>query len=144
MKKLITLIAGIGMVLALSMNTQAQSVANVLKSTPAHVATDTVINTAVKYQIATLNGYANTATFQSVITKISGTVAGSIALQGSLDGVNYVTIGTPVTPTDLAVQSVVFPGALSTSNFIYYRIAYTGAGTMSVKLNSYWIARKQS
>lgn len=104
--------------------------------------TDTVSNTGVKNQYTPqISGFVDILTFQYVITKISGTVAGSLVLQGTIDGVNYVNIGSAVTPTDVALQSGVF--ALTSHNYITYRISYTGAGTMSAKLNGFWIARKR-
>lgn len=142
MKRILTLTLGIALIAGMTLTSQAQTTANVLKSTPTHVPTDTVVNTGVKNQYTTpISGFADVLTFQYVITKISGTVGGSLLLQGSIDGTNYVNIGSAVTPTDVALQSGTF--ALTAHNYITYRLNYTGAGTMSAKLNGYWIARKR-
>lgn len=146
MKKLLTF--GVGLVLCLSVtfSASAQTAANKLLSSNTAALNrliDTVTNTGVKYQLTgVISGYADILTVQAVITKVSGTVAGSLILQGTLDGVNYITIGSAATPTDVATQSFSFP--LTSHPYIQYRLSYTGAGTMSAKISSYWIARKRT
>lgn len=141
MKRILLPLALFVVIATATLNVQAQN-ANILRSTPTHVPTDTVINTGVKYQYsAPIAGYADALTFQFVITKISGTVGGSIVLQGTLDGTNYINIGSAIVPTDVASQSGSF--ALAVHNYITYRISYTGAGTMSAKLNGFYVVRKR-
>lgn len=93
---------------------------------------DTVTNAGAKTQSLTLSGYWTFVTIQVDVTKISGTVGGSIVLQGN-DGVGtkYVTIGSAVTPTD-ATASYVF--SVAPSNFAKYRVVYTGASTMAASV----------
>lgn len=69
-------------------------------------------------------GYAEIITFQTVITKTSGTVAGTATLQGSIDGTNWITVpGTTVyTITDVATQSAGW--VVSPSSFATYRIRF--------------------
>lgn len=144
------LIVGMACMVAFStLQSKAQvTAATTMRANATHVATDTVVNTGVKYQYTS---YKATATpivsladlsIQFVITKISGTVGGSVVLQGSLDNVNFVNIGSAFTPTDVAAQSGSF--LLPLHGYLYYRVSYTGTGTMSAKLVSNYIARKRT
>lgn len=74
-------------------------------------------------------------TIQVNITKISGTVAGTVTLQGSLDGVSYNTatsgalaITATYTATDVAAQSKSW--VIVNNPYRYYRVSWTGSGTM--------------
>ena len=93
------------------------------------------------------NGGTATATLQVVsgktnvsilatFTKTSGTLGGTATLQGSLDGTTYVTVPTGATVagastytvTDTASQSNLF--IVKNNAFNYYRVSWTGTGTM--------------
>ncbi|HEX7906236.1 MAG TPA: hypothetical protein VF487_20320 [Chitinophagaceae bacterium] len=65
--------------------------------------------------------------FVVVVKKISGTVAGSLELQGSMDGTEFALIGSATTPADQS-KNYVFN---TTQKFVFYRISWAGAGTMS-------------
>ncbi|MBL0304250.1 MAG: hypothetical protein IPQ23_21610, partial [Cytophagaceae bacterium] len=93
-------------------------------STPTHAATDTVTNTTAKYQYAVVQGANLHVTFQSLFTKVTGTPAGTVALQGSIDGLNWSgTIGTAFTLTDVSTQVASF--VVAPSSYQYYRIVVT-------------------
>ncbi|GGG97350.1 hypothetical protein [Pedobacter zeae] len=142
MKTLLSLTLGLLLSISLCYAQTPNSLKDMLSS-PTHAATDTVTNAGVKYQIAAVQGFQDVVTIQTVITKISGTVAGTVIIQGSLDGVNYTTIGTDsFTATDVASQSKSW--SVNPSTFAYYRVSYTGAGTMSAKINSKLLFRKRS
>lgn len=113
-----------------------------LKSTPTHAATDTITNATAKYQYAIVNGSNVHFTIQSTLDKISGTVAGTVKPQGSVDGVLYTDIAgqTAFTLTDVAQQTCSF--VLSGSPYQYYRIAVTPTGTQSTKIASKGLVRK--
>lgn len=72
--------------------------------------------------------------FEWIELKISGTVAGTVALQGSLDGTNWVTIGSATTATDASTNYRL----ATTERWYKYRILRTGAGTMSASGKCYW------
>jgi hypothetical protein len=111
-------------------------------STPTHAATDTVTNTTVLYQYAIAQGSNIHVTFQSLFTKVTGTPAGTIALQGSIDGVNWSgTLGTAFTITDVTTQVASFTVVPST--YQYYRIVVTPSGTQSSRINTKVLLRKQ-
>lgn len=138
MKKILTLIVAFALSVTMAF---AQTGSGKLLSSPTHVPTDTVVNTATKNQSIAV-GIGKVATIQTTLTKISGTAAGVVRLFGSLDNVNWVRVNPTdsLTMTDVATKTkafVVTPGA-----FTYYRIGYTGVGTMSVKLNSQAAWRK--
>lgn len=94
---------------------------------------DTVANTATVSKLVTTitDGYQGIV-IHAIGTKISGTVAGSINVFGSGDGVTYDAIATAFTATDLATQQETFMivGPLPQ----YIQVRWTGAGTMSAKL----------
>lgn len=70
-------------------------------------------------------------------TKTSGTVAGTISLLGSVDGTNFKAILLPqvatalntYTATDVATQVFLF--SVEKNPYNYYRVSWTGAGTMA-------------
>ncbi len=70
---------------------------------------------------------------QAVVTKISGTVAGTVFLQGSLDGTNYLNIGIDtLTNTDVTTNTKIW--VIEGSPYSYYRLLLTGSGTMSATI----------
>jgi len=73
------------------------------------------------------------ATAMVVVKKISGTVGGTLVLQGSMDGTEWVTIGSAATVTD-ASNNYSFN---TTVRYYYFRISWTGTGTMSASFRPY-------
>ena len=113
-----------------------------LLSTPTHPATDTITNAVAKFQYAIVNGSNVHFTIQCNLTKISGTVAGTVKPQGSIDGITYFDIPnqTAFTLTDVASQSCAF--AIIASPYQYYRVAVTPTGTQSTKIASLGLVRR--
>lgn len=107
---------------------------------------DTTTDTGTSYVELGVQNWYNTVTIQSVVTKISGTVAGTVTLQGSVDGTNYVTVSssyadvTSYSPTNVATSSKLF--VVTGSPYRYYRLSYTGAGTMSASHKGYVLPNK--
>lgn len=108
---------------------------------------DTVTNTATVYLTSgRIAGTDGITTVQVNVTKISGTVGGTISLLGSLDGTNYKALNTAETQTALATVTAtdatnVYHWRLSASPFIFYRVSWTGTGTMSASFSSKILAR---
>lgn len=105
-------------------------------------ASDTVTNTGVgAVQTLRLGGDFRSTGFQIVCTKISGTVAGTITLMGSLDGTNFKAIPTEATQTSMTtataldVASQTFVWWFKESPFLYYRVSWTGTGTMAATIS---------
>lgn len=113
---------------------------------------DTVVNTATKACSLKIARPQKRITVAAQIVKVSGTVAGTLTMQGSVDGVNFFTvdsasyitdgnINSPATytATNVALQQKVwiFDGA----PYLWYKLSYTGSGTMSAILNGYILPR---
>lgn len=110
---------------------------------PYSFTSDTVTNTGTAYlsTVAVSPAPAVTTTFWVAVTKISGTVGGTITLQGSLDGTNWKAVNTPNTATALATftatdASNTYHWIISGSPFKYYRVSWTGTGTMSASFTA--------
>lgn len=103
--------------------------------------TDTATNTGTTYLQINSTSYWEKVTFQPVVTKVSGTAAGTVTLQGSVDGTNYVTVSSSyASATTMSVTNVTTSTALLTvtsSPYRYYRLSYTGSGTMVCILAGY-------
>lgn len=110
---------------------------------PYSFTSDTVANTGTAYlsTVAVSPAPAVTTTIWVAVTKISGTVGGTITLQGSLDGTNWKAVNTPNTATALATitatdASNTYHWIISGSPFRYYRVSWTGTGTMSASFTA--------
>ncbi len=108
---------------------------------------DTVVNTGTKAcSLKVVNTYKQIS-IQAVVTKISGTVAGTVTLQGTVDGTNWVTVDTAALVTDGAAtnttgaQSKVW--IINNAPYLWFRLSYTGSGTMSASLKGYLLPRQQ-
>lgn len=132
MKKLFLFLA---VVVGLAVQSQAQ-VATVIPLK----AGDTVTNTGTASKVIKLTaGYSGVA-IQAKATEISGTSAGTIKVQGSLDGTNFTDIGSAYTVTDVATQSTMF--YVTAPVPVYLRVLQTGSGTMSSVLSVSYVLRK--
>lgn len=101
----------------------ATSSAQVVASTA-----DTLTNTDTASIVKMTNQDAYLCySMQAVVTKISGTLAGTVQLEGSNDGTNYVETGDSLTLVDGAV----FSGLINTSTkqFKYYRAKVYQSGS---------------
>lgn len=110
---------------------------------PYSVTSDTVTNTGTAYLSTALitPAPAVTTTIWVAVTKISGTVGGTITLQGSIDGTNWKALNTPNTQTALATitaadASGTYHWIISGSPMPYYRVSWTGTGTMSASFTA--------
>ncbi|RUP42610.1 MAG: hypothetical protein EKK63_00285 [Acinetobacter sp.] len=132
MKKIICLIA---VVLCFTAATQAQLFrVDTLTTTSYGNRLDTVTNTASKSTTAyVLPVYKTGLTVQCVVTKISGTVGGTLGLYGSMNGTNFTLIGSTATPSDASANY----SFNTTVGWKFYRVTYTGTGTMSASIKSY-------
>jgi len=85
---------------------------------------------------------------QAVVTKLSGTAAGNIVLQGTVNGTNYVTITDLCQPSandtftlsNVTTQSCMW--TITPSKYIGYRLSVTTSGTVSARIQGTVIARK--
>ena len=95
---------------------------------------DTVVSTASKvttpFRVA---NWKTGVTAQVIVTKISGTVGGSIGLYGSMDGTNWSLVGSASTPSDASANY----SFNSTVAWYYWQLKYTGASGQSASMKSY-------
>jgi hypothetical protein len=96
-------------------------------------------STTVSKVIKFTAGYEGVA-IQPVLTKLSGTGAGTVQIFGSLDGINYKQIGADYTITNTTTQSQVFYVTAPVPVFI--KVLATGSGTESVIMRTYYVPRK--
>jgi len=91
--------------------------------------TDTVTNTGtVIMSSALVSGAAQNITVTATFTKLTGTVAGTATLLGSLNGIDWTSAsGTSYTVTDVA--SATTSWILTGKPFQYYRVNVVGSGT---------------
>lgn len=104
---------------------------------------DTVDNAGSGYVGITISKYYSSISIHAVVTKISGTAAGTVTLQGSNDGTNYTTVvssfasATTLSVTDVTTSHKIF--TITGSPYKHYRLSYTGSGTMSCRLQGYFM-----
>jgi len=108
-----------------------------------NLTTDTVTNAGTAYVSTRLvERRAHTSEIIWVtVTKISGTVGGTITLQGSMDGTTYKAINTNDTSTALATVTATdatntYHWRLLGGGFNYYRVSWTGTGTMAATIGA--------
>jgi hypothetical protein len=124
----------------LPQKTEAQvSTRNVISTTNS-LARDTVTNAAAKIWMTPALSYANTVTIQVDVTKISGTLGGTVIPVGSNDGVTFYAAGAGTfTVTDVASQGILFAPPVG---YTYYGVKWTGTGTMSGSLKATLVTKK--
>lgn len=140
--KFTLLIVGLVALLTVSFSTVEVNAQVDLKS-PYSLTSDTVTNTATAF-LSTVRlepASATTTTVWVAVTKISGTVGGTITLQGSLDGTNWKALYAINSATALATftatdASNTYHWILTGSPMTYYRVSYTGTGTMSASFTA--------
>lgn len=142
MKKFYNILLSIALV-AIAVVAQAQGVVTFYQPLGSSLTIDTVTNTGTAYvsTLTALSKHVEQTTIQVVVTKISGTVGGTISLQGSLDGTNFKAIPTEETATALATitaadASSTYHWRLKGNPFRYYRVSWTGTGTMSASFGA--------
>ncbi len=112
--------------------------------------TDSVTNAGNNYLKTTAVSGEGAITVQLVVTKLSGTAAGTAVIQGSLDGtnwvnINYATGGQTGAMNDTFaltdVTSQTYAWFLPASPYIYYRVYVVGSGTQLIRLAATLIKR---
>lgn len=118
---------------------------------------DTIVNGATEYVKMAVNQWFETVSIQAIVTRLSGTAGGTVTLQGSNDNSNFKTVSTAylkgvfTTPyttggaATLSVANAVTNTKIFTligSPYKYYRLSYTGTGTMSCTLKGSVLGNK--
>lgn len=99
------------------------------------VLSDTVTNTGSGALTCRRLVGAGAIGIQVNVTKVSGTVGGTITIKGSLDGTNFVALNTEETQTALATKTAAdasgsYHWRLTRNQCAYYQVSWTGTGTM--------------
>lgn len=134
MKKLILIL------FALILGTMVYSQGRIINMTNSG---DTVTDTGTKYVDLDMGTYSrgDLVTIQVLNKKVSGTVAGNTLFQGSIDGINFVNIGTDT----LKNANANWNTAIWIDNPIrykVYRVTSTGTGTMKMTTTGYAVIRR--
>lgn len=126
--------------------------AQVLNFTSSYNLTSDTVTNAGTNTLKVKSGFTyQWVTAQVIITKISGTPAGNVIMQGSNDGTNFVAIpqwdnyrivaGDTLVPTNVSGtcgnKIWIFKG----SKYLWYRVTYTGSGTMAASMKAYLYQR---
>ena len=133
MKNLVFLFA---LVIGLVFQSQAQRATTIPLA-----AGDTAVNTGTASKvISPITSSYSGIVIQAKATELSGTSAGTIKIQGSLDGTNYDDIGSAYTVTDVAsqVKSFYIVAPLP----VYIKVLQTGSGTMSSVLSVKYVLKR--
>lgn len=132
-------------VLALAVSVSLVGFSQVEVCQTAPVAGDTITNTGTVNKLVgsggRVTGAYSAAGVQVIITKISGTVAGTTKLQGSLNGTNWEDIGSAFTHTDAGTQAKLFT-ITDGVPYTYLRTTSTGSGTMSASVKLCYVYKK--
>ncbi len=100
---------------------------------------DTVTNSGTRTATVSITKPAYGFNFVLKVLKISGTVGGTISFQGSNNGTDYANLST--TSASDASANYTY-SVLSNPNYRYYRISWTGTGTMAASVQgTYYIVR---
>lgn len=101
---------------------------------------DTITNAGTASRVWTASAGYSGIVIQVNLARISGTGAGTVQMQGSLDGVTYTNIGSAFTITNVAAQAAYFniAGPLP----YYIKVLSTGSGTESVQATYKYVFRK--
>lgn len=101
---------------------------------------DTMANTGTVTKVMTFTAGYDGIVIQPVLTKLSGTVAGTVVLYESLDGTNYKSTGDTLTLANATTNTVVWKKASPVP--VYYKTITSGATTVSAVMRTYYVARK--
>ena len=101
---------------------------------------DTITNTGTANKIITCTAGYDAMGIQPVITKGTGTIGGNCIVYGSIDGTNYVSTGDTLKCTDITTNTKLFKYA--TTPYVYYKVVYTGTGTMVARWKVWYTLRK--
>ena len=85
------------------------------------------------------DNFEGTIAFNVLANTVTGVLDGDCQLQGSIDGTNWVNIGSTVAIADATTINVNLGGTVL--YYAYYRITTTGVGTQSTTLDVTYLAK---
>lgn len=135
MKKILSIL----ILVAFAFTVKAQNNVSRLVTTTTYGNTlDTVTNAGVKSTTTSTvaDWFANKSVqAEIIVTKISGTVGGTLGLYGSMDGTNWVICETATTPSDATANYYIS----TTKRYYKYKVMWTGTGTMAASMKTYFL-----
>lgn len=103
---------------------------------------DSVTNTATNYDSIKVIAAYSWMAVQPTVTKVSGTLTSNtnVLLQGSIDGVSWVTVNAAdtlhITNVTTPISTVWILSETEANSYLFYRVKYTGYGTMVATLKA--------
>lgn len=134
MKKIISVLLVV-ISLAIFTNSNAQTA-----TTFPLVSADSLTNADTVSKVIQLTAGYSGIVIQPVVTKVSGTAAGTVILYESLDGTNYKSTGDTLSITDQAVNTVLWKKTSPVP--VYYKVEGISSGTVVEILRVKYVARK--
>lgn len=102
--------------------------------------TDTIKTGALTVtKVINLTSGYSLVSFQPVVTKVSGTIAGKVYIAGSVDGTNYILADSLVL-SDVATNTKIFK--FTGNPYWKYKIWGVGTGTLKGLFTLWYLARK--
>lgn len=101
---------------------------------------DTMTNAATA-TLATDLAITHLVGVQATVVKVSGTVAGTAILQGTIDGVGWQPIDT-LTLANVPTNTKVFAISPPTNHYRQYRVVFTTTGTQVSIPRISWLTRR--
>ena len=117
---------------------KSQTLANLANVDYPTLVIDTVTNTGTGALFIALSQPYSNVTIQPKVTKISGTMTSNsnVKLYGSIDGTNYYAITGDTMQITNTSSPIVTAWVKTSQGYKYYKVQWTGAGTMSAKLEA--------
>lgn len=113
---------------------------DVVGKTATQAAKDTATNAVEKSQSVQILGFWNTVSVQVFLRKLTGTPAGKVYYEGSLNGAaNTWDKADSITVYNIANQTKIFN--TTPSKYVFYRIRFAGTGTQTTEFYSIAVAR---
>lgn len=106
------------------------------------IAGDTITNTGTTYKVIKATAGFSDIAIQPIITNVSGTMAGTVKLYGSLDGTNYPSAA--IDSMAISVSNLTRVFAKTGTPYVYYKIVITGSGTMVARWKVWYVLRKRA
>ena len=112
-------------------------------------ATKTLVNAAtVTSDVIQVTGQYNALTIQTVYTQVGATTSGTATVQGSVDGVSYITLtdvaglvkGWPAVTAAIA-NGYIYDVVIQDVPFRYYKVVTVGAGTQTTTVATKYILK---
>lgn len=140
--KTILKVVALGAFLVFGMTQKANSQVQARTNYAAYLSAtnDTLTNADTTTYTVSVTGKKSTISFQTNITKISGTVGGTIKIYGSVDGTNYAT--TALTTINLTDASANHATVYTSNGYQKYRYQIITSGTQACWQKTYVLYRE--